>query len=320
MNSLTNLLSKLIKILNDNNLIIPEDIKMRYHSLNDLQNRIRTLTRLCTILCPDQAFLYLKDSVVGLSTPEGPFYIYCNPQFWNDFNFIEIDNIALFDSKDYNLPAKQKCLRLESLTNSILKKTNITDEDLHLKRLQNQKTIPNQISTIPPKVVLDTKVSEKKEMTGAINTIITNCIKKGLIDYKQIVVNHTSTEELFNISLELICLSTALCPELSFASTKHFDDDDEMFNDDFIVGFYTLSGPVAFHFKNKYQERFQHVQWLEKAPKYDGYTNDIMLERINSLIALLSFNTTEDITEMIRKNPLLHKSQKPPKTFQYKKV
>ena len=41
MNGLTNLLSNLIKILSDNKLIIPEDIKMRYHTISNLQNRIR---------------------------------------------------------------------------------------------------------------------------------------------------------------------------------------------------------------------------------------------------------------------------------------
>ena len=85
-----------------------------------------------------------------------------------------------------------------------------------------------------------------------------------------------------------------------------------MFEDDFIVGFYTPFGQVSFHFKNQYRDRFSHLQWIERAPKYDGYNHTGLLYRIESLTnSFTCGKSTADIIEEIGRNTALHPSQKP---------
>jgi len=78
----------------------------------------------------------------------------------------------------------------------------------------------------------------------------------------------------------------ALCndyPELSWKSTKHYDEEnDPMFNGDFIAGIYTPKGLVAQHLKLKYWDDL-NVKEIERAPQYDGYNDEDIKVRIKSL-------------------------------------
>jgi len=67
---------------------------------------------------------------------------------------------------------------------------------------------------------------------------------------------------------------------MSWKSKRHFED--EMFDDNFIAGITTPLGNASYHFDiNRYDEF--SVEELLRAPKYDGYTPDEALRRINSL-------------------------------------
>ena len=79
----------------------------------------------------------------------------------------------------------------------------------------------------------------------------------------------------------------ALCnayPDISWKSKKHFDEEnDPMFNGDFMAGINTPKGPVAQHIKLEFWDKV-HVPELEKGLEYDGYTEDDIIERVESLI------------------------------------
>lgn len=81
-------------------------------------------------------------------------------------------------------------------------------------------------------------------------------------------------------------LFSALCnamPEISWKSKKHYDEEnDPMFEGNFIAGINTKEGVASYHIKLEYWDLFC-VPELERAPKFDLYTNEDVLERLKSL-------------------------------------
>ena len=79
---------------------------------------------------------------------------------------------------------------------------------------------------------------------------------------------------------DIIC---NLLPEISWKSKKHFDEEnDPMFNDSFIAGINTPEGVATYHIKLKYWEMF-NIPELERAPKYEQYDSDDVIDRVYSL-------------------------------------
>lgn len=78
----------------------------------------------------------------------------------------------------------------------------------------------------------------------------------------------------------------ALCnayPDISWKSKKHFDEEnDPMFDGDFIAGIFTPDGLITQHLKMKFWDDLS-VQEIERAPQYDGYTEEDVKDRIKSL-------------------------------------
>lgn len=78
----------------------------------------------------------------------------------------------------------------------------------------------------------------------------------------------------------------ALCnayPEISWKTKKHFDEEnDPMFNGDFLAGINTPAGQISQHLKLKFWELLK-VPEIERGPKYDGYTEEDVKERLHSL-------------------------------------
>lgn len=73
-------------------------------------------------------------------------------------------------------------------------------------------------------------------------------------------------------------------PTLSWKSKKHDDEENNpMFNGDFIVGINTPNGTATRHIKLKYWDLFA-IQELEHALPYDGYSPEENTERLLSLI------------------------------------
>ena len=81
-------------------------------------------------------------------------------------------------------------------------------------------------------------------------------------------------------------LFIALCnaySDISWKSKKHYDEEnDHMFNGDFIAGINSDTGMITFHLKMKYWYDLD-VKELDRAPEYDGYTEEDVKARIKSL-------------------------------------
>ena len=85
----------------------------------------------------------------------------------------------------------------------------------------------------------------------------------------------------------------ALCEayyDISWKSRKHFDEEnDPMFDGDFIAGINTPSGVITQHIKMKYWDEL-NVREIDNSPKYDGYTREDVRERVKSLVKLREQN------------------------------
>lgn len=78
----------------------------------------------------------------------------------------------------------------------------------------------------------------------------------------------------------------ALCnaySNISWKSKRHFDEENNpMYNGDFIAGIMTPVGPIAQHLKLKYWDDL-NVREIDRAPQYNGYNEDDIKKRFKSL-------------------------------------
>lgn len=123
---------------------------------------------------------------------------------------------------------------------------------------------------------------EEEKLISKINRDILSLKEKG-ISTKNISDGYHTFEELYyqrTVLLSIICNTN---PNISWKSKKHFDEEnDPMFEGCFIIGINTPTGEATYHIKLKYWEMFD-VPEIEHAPKYDGYSSDEVLKRLQTL-------------------------------------
>ena len=113
-----------------------------------------------------------------------------------------------------------------------------------------------------------------------INELIKFLKKSGFLSTKELVDKYYSVQELYEHRLVLFKIICHTYPHLAWKAKRHFDGS--MFNDSFLSGIVTPLGNASYHFKLDRFDEFK-VTEIESAPKYDGYTSDEALDRINSL-------------------------------------
>ena len=121
----------------------------------------------------------------------------------------------------------------------------------------------------------------KLGVTGINQQIRT--MKKGKHSVKQISDTNHTFEELYE---ERALLLAAFCNDakcFTFKSKKHFDEEnDPMFEGDFIVGIHTPEGMVTYHIPLRYWDLFDITE-LERGCEYDGSTPEQNREKLKSL-------------------------------------
>lgn len=117
-----------------------------------------------------------------------------------------------------------------------------------------------------------------------INELIQISKKEENIKTKEISDGHHTFQELYNQITILWAIMCNTPPTLSWKSKKHDDEENNpMFNGDFIVGINTPNGPATRHIKLEYWDLFA-IQELKHALPYDGYSPKENTERLLSLI------------------------------------
>lgn len=123
---------------------------------------------------------------------------------------------------------------------------------------------------------------EEEKLISKINRDILS-LKEKDISTKNISDGYHTFEELYyqrTVLLSIICNTYS---NISWKSKKHFDEEnDPMFEGCFIIGINTPTGEATYHIKLKYWEMFD-VPEIEHAPKYDGYSSDEVLKRLQTL-------------------------------------
>ena len=113
-----------------------------------------------------------------------------------------------------------------------------------------------------------------------INDLIIYLKKTGWLDTKNLSDRYYKVRELYEHRLILFKIILHTYPDLAWKSKRHYED--EMFNGDFIAGITTPIGNASYHFKLDRYDEF-NIRELERAPKYDNYTPEEALARINTL-------------------------------------
>ena len=127
---------------------------------------------------------------------------------------------------------------------------------------------------------MDNKIYENTEI---INKEIKKQKQLKNINTKQISDTHHTYEVLYKQRLILFSILCNKFPEISWKSKKHFDEEnDPMFNGDFIAGINTPKGPATFHIKLKYWDLFNVIE-LDRAFAYDGSSVEDVMDRLLSL-------------------------------------
>lgn len=116
-----------------------------------------------------------------------------------------------------------------------------------------------------------------------INNLIIASKLSGEISAKEVSDGNHTFGDLYRNRIILFCTLCNLLPDISWKSKKHFDEEnDPMFNGSFIAGINTPEGIASYHIKLEYWEMFD-IPELERAPKYDNYSNEDVIKRILSL-------------------------------------
>ncbi len=116
-----------------------------------------------------------------------------------------------------------------------------------------------------------------------INDLIMESKLSGKISTKEISDGHHTFGELYHHRIILFCTLCNIFADVSWKSRKHFDEEnDPMFNDSFIAGINTPDGIATYHIKLKYWDMFD-IPEIDRAPKYEQYDSDDVIERVYSL-------------------------------------
>lgn len=116
-----------------------------------------------------------------------------------------------------------------------------------------------------------------------INDLIMESKLSGEISTKEISDGHHTFGELYHHRIILFCTLCNIFADVSWKSKKHFDEEnDPMFNDSFIAGINTPDGIATYHIKLKYWDMFD-IPEIDRAPKYEQYDSDDVIERVYSL-------------------------------------
>ncbi len=116
-----------------------------------------------------------------------------------------------------------------------------------------------------------------------INKLIKKYSEMGMISSKDVSDGHHTFREIYKERLILFCVICNIFPELSWKAKKHFDEEnDPMYEGDFIAGISTPEGVATYHIKLNYWDLF-NIPEINRAPKYDNYTSEDVMNRILSL-------------------------------------
>ena len=98
---------------------------------------------------------------------------------------------------------------------------------------------------------------------------------------------HHSMDELYEHRAALNFALMKAYPDMSWISKLH--DDGTMFDDYFVCGMKLPTGDITYHYSLKYWKLLTDVvgiKVLDKAPKWDGYSSEDVVDRLMKFLVL----------------------------------
>ena len=139
---------------------------------------------------------------------------------------------------------------------------------------------------------------DKKLVVKAMNDMIKTYRLEGKISTKGISDVYHTFGQLYAHRTILFAIVCNAYPEISWKSKKHYDEEnDPMFDGDFIAGINTPEGNATYHIKLEYWDLF-NIPELERAYPYDGHNSD---EDLTRLLSLINLNKEKEKQKDIRK-------------------
>lgn len=87
--------------------------------------------------------------------------------------------------------------------------------------------------------------------------------------------------ELYDHRRALVAALMRSHPGISWRSKEHHPDDNPMFEGGyFIVGMDLPSGQISYHYKLHHWDKFTGIKELDHAPKWDGHTPALTVDRL----------------------------------------
>lgn len=127
-------------------------------------------------------------------------------------------------------------------------------------------------------------MKDNKNIHESINDVIVTMKDQNILDTKKVSDKWHTFGQLY---MQRTLLFSIICnqnKDIAWKSKKHFDEEnDPMFNGDFAVGLNTPNGPACYHCKLEHWDLFD-VKEIERAPKYDGYSQEEALSRFMSIV------------------------------------
>ena len=125
---------------------------------------------------------------------------------------------------------------------------------------------------------------ENEIVIKAINDMIKTYKNDGKISTKEISDVYHTFKQLYQHRMILFALVCNAYSELAWKSRKHYNEEnDPMFNGDFIAGIDTPLGVATYHIKLEYWDLFKVIE-LDRGLPYDGHNADEDFIRLKSLL------------------------------------
>lgn len=124
--------------------------------------------------------------------------------------------------------------------------------------------------------------------SGLNQELIVKALIEGMslnnLDIKSLNDKHHNFKDYLKQRTIILAWACNSNPSLCWKSKKHYDEEnDPMFNGDFVVGINTSLGYSTFHIKLEYWDLFL-IPEIERAYPYDGHSPEENIQRILSLI------------------------------------
>lgn len=89
-------------------------------------------------------------------------------------------------------------------------------------------------------------------------------------------------------ALTAVLATIATIQDDAWRTKAHHPDDNPIYDGYFIVGIELPDGPVSYHYPLAHWDEFSAVPEVDHAPRWDGHTDDVVVDRLHGFASVLA--------------------------------